>query len=191
MQILKWVSLLIFYELIKYPIPQLEAQKSNPYFYSRLVSLHKDFASTYKFQRSFFLIRKLDYRWLAANFYANTSTILTEKTVFYSIQYKNLLKYKLSCFWPFHMFTQSLHKFHRDILKFEKEDSSNIQKMNGCSFQQFLRQNLSWFLQGFERRSMSVELIRYVETTMVFYKFYDFFCRRHYLMNQPCYNNFF
>ena len=26
---------------------------------------------------------------------------------------------------------------------------------------------------------------------MFFYKFYDFFCKRHSLMNRPCYNNLF
>ena len=42
--------------------------------------------------------------------------------------------------------------------------------------------------QGFESRWMSVELINYVKTTTVFYKFY-FFNRRHSLMNQLCYHN--
>ena len=49
----------------------------------------------------------------------------------------------------------------------------------------------SWYSQGFESRWMSVELIRYVKTIIVFYKIYDFFCRRHSLMNQPCHNNLF
>ena len=35
---------------------------------------------------------------------------------------------------------------------------------------------------------MSVELVCYVKTV---YKFYNFFCRRHYLVNQPSYNNLF
>ena len=38
--------------------------------------------------------------------------------------------------------------------------------------------------QGFECRWMLVELICYVKIIIVFYKFYDFFCRR-------CYNNLF
>ena len=38
---------------------------------------------------------------------------------------------------------------------------------------------------------MSVELICYIKTIIVFYKFYDFFCRRHSLMNRSCYNNLF
>ena len=41
--------------------------------------------------------------------------------------------------------------------------------------------------QGFESRCMSVELIFFVKTFL--YKFYDFFCRRHSLMNRPCCNN--
>ena len=59
----------------------------------------------------------------------NTDTfyavILTRKTVLYSIQYKNLLKYKLGCFWP-SSFTQSinLYTFYCHILK-----SADVWKM--------------------------------------------------------------
>ena len=49
--------------------------------------------------------------------------------------------------------------------------------------------------QWFESRWMSVKFLLvecFVKTVIVFYKlFYEFFCRRHYLMNQPCYNNLF
>ena len=31
----------------------------------------------------------------------------------------------------------------------------------------------------------------FLKQLLSFYKFYDFFCRRHSLMNQPCYNNLF
>ena len=34
-------------------------------------------------------------------------------------------------------------------------------------------------------------LVCYIKTINVFYKFYDFFCRRYSLMNQPCSNNLF
>ena len=51
----------------------------------------------------------------------------------------------------FSMFTQSIkfYKFHCYILNSKdvlKGDSSNRQKMKGCSFHQLLRQNLGWFL---------------------------------------------
>ena len=36
---------------------------------------------------------------------------------------------------------------------------------------------------------MSVELVVYVKIIIFLNKFYDFFCRRHSLMNHPCYNN--
>ena len=45
--------------------------------------------------------------------------------------------------------------------------------------------------QEFGSRCMSVELICYVKTIIVFYKFYDFFCMRHSLMNRPSYSNSF
>ena len=45
--------------------------------------------------------------------------------------------------------------------------------------------------QGFESRWISVELICYVKMITVFYKFYEFFCRRHFLMNRRCYKNLF
>ena len=38
---------------------------------------------------------------------------------------------------------------------------------------------------------MSVDLICYDKSIIVFYKFCDFFCRRHSLMSQPSYNNLF
>ena len=44
--------------------------------------------------------------------------------------------------------------------------------------------------QGFERRRMSVELVCY-RTIIAVYKLYDFVCRRHFLMNQPCLNDLF
>ena len=44
--------------------------------------------------------------------------------------------------------------------------------------------------QKFGSRWILVELICYVKT-FVFYKFYDFFCMRHSLMNRPYYNNLF
>ena len=40
-----------------------------------------------------------------------------------------------------------------------------------------------------EKKYMDVSLICYVQIIIIFYKFYYFFCRRHSLMNQPCYNN--
>ena len=46
-----------------------------------------------------FFYKKIE--WLSVKCYANTLMILTGKTLFYSVQYKNLLKQKLSCFWPF------------------------------------------------------------------------------------------
>ena len=52
----------------------------------------------------------------------------------------------------FHMFTQSIkcYALHYHVLgvqMFKKYDSSNrTVKINGCSFQQVLRQNLGWFL---------------------------------------------
>ena len=46
-------------------------------------------------------------------------------------------------------------------------------------------------IKGFESRWMSVELKCYVKSVTAFYKFYDFFCRRHSLMNRPYYNNLF
>ena len=50
----------------------------------------------------------------------------------------------------------------------------------------------NWSNQGFESRCMSVELICYVKSIIVFfYKFYNFFCRRYSLMNRPCHNNLF
>ena len=46
--------------------------------------------------------------------------------------------------------------------------------------------------QRFESRGMSVDLIRYVKTIIVFfYKFYNFFCRQYSLMNGPCYKTTF
>ena len=52
--------------------------------------------------------------------------------------------------------------------------------------------------QEFEKRWMTVELICYVKTIIFYayiyiyiYIYYDFFCRRHSFMNQPCYNNLF
>ena len=42
---------------------------------------------------------------------------------------------------------------------------------------------------GFERRWMSLKLAGYVRTIIVLYKFYNFSCRWHSLMNRPCYNN--
>ena len=38
---------------------------------------------------------------------------------------------------------------------------------------------------------MSVKLVCYVKAVIVFYKFYNFFCRLHSLMNRLCYNNLF
>ena len=40
-----------------------------------------------------------------------------------------------------------------------------------------------------EKKYMDVSLICYVQIIIIFYKFCYFFCRRHSLMNQPCYNN--
>ena len=43
----------------------------------------------------------------------------------------------------------SIIRFHYHVLSvqmFEKCDSLNRQKMNGCYFKQVLRQNLGWFL---------------------------------------------
>ena len=72
-----------------------------------------------------------------------------------------------------------------------------------CSIQLFFRTSRSDFFchllavvnetltQGFESRWMSVELICYVKPIIVFYRFYDLFCRRHSLMNRPCYDNLF
>ena len=44
---------------------------------------------------------------------------------------------------------------------------------------------------GFESKSMSVEFACYVQTVIVFYKFYEFFCRWYSLMNWPCYKTLF
>ena len=46
--------------------------------------------------------------------------------------------------------------------------------------------------KGFQSRWTSVELIVILKK-LLFYNFYDFFCRRHSLslMNRPCYNNLF
>ena len=38
---------------------------------------------------------------------------------------------------------------------------------------------------------MSVGIVCYVKATIVFYKYYDFFRRRHALMKQPSHSNFF
>ena len=38
---------------------------------------------------------------------------------------------------------------------------------------------------------MSVKLVCYAKTIIVFYEFYEFFCRWHSLMNRPCHNNLF
>ena len=66
-----------------------------------------------------------------------------EKTMFYSIQYKNCC---LAASDLFHLVTQSVCTFHYHVLRvemFEKCDSSKkTVRMNSCSFQQFLRQNL-------------------------------------------------
>ena len=40
-----------------------------------------------------------------------------------------------------------------------------------------------------EKKYMDVSLICYVQIIIIFYKFCYFFCRRHSLMNQACYNN--
>ena len=49
--------------------------------------------------------------------------------------------------------------------------------------------------QEFEKRWMTVEFICYVKTIIFLciyiYIYYDFFCRRHSFMNQPCYDNLF
>ena len=47
---------------------------------------------------------------------------------------------------------------------------------------------LFWSDHGFESRLISLELICNVN---YFFKLYVFFCRRHSLMNRPCYNNLF
>ena len=47
------------------------------------------------------------------------------------------------------------------------------------------------FKQEFETRWISVELIYYVKTIIVFHNFYNFFWWQHSLKNQPCYNNLF
>ena len=49
----------------------------------------------------------------------------------------------------------------------------------------------AWSYQGFEIRSMTVELVFYVKTNIVFYKLYNFLCRRYSLINRFCYNNLF
>ena len=54
----------------------------------------------------------------------------------------------------FHMFTQlikfyTLHCHIYRIQMFEQGDSSNKQQMNGYSFQQLLKQHLSWILKRF------------------------------------------
>ena len=89
------------------------------------------------------------------------------------IQYNSLSSVQewfLGCFWPFHMFTQSIkfYTYHYYILKKEKWFMKWTIKMNDCSFQQppehrtynertwdvqktscgyreKLRQNLGWF----------------------------------------------
>ena len=65
----------------------------------------------------------------------------------------------------------------------------------GCNLYILWRENILQFTiisinQGFESRWMSVELMCYVKKITV-YRFYDFFCRRHSLMNRPYYNNSF
>ena len=47
--------------------------------------------------------------------------------------------------WLLLSFFICLHKY-KQAQMFEKGDSSNRQKINGCSFQHVLQQNLSWFL---------------------------------------------
>ena len=49
----------------------------------------------------------------------------------------------------------------------------------------------AWSYQGFEIRSMTVELVFYVKTNIVFYKLYNFLCRRYSLINRFFYNNLF
>ena len=70
-----------------------------------------------------------------------------EKTVFYSVRYKNCC---LAASDLFYLVTQSVCTFHYHVLRvqmFEKCDSSKkTVRMNSCSFQQVLRQNLGWFL---------------------------------------------
>ena len=69
--------------------------------------------------------------------------------MFYSIQYKNGW---LAASDLLDVFTQSVkfyYTFHYHVLRvqmFEQCDSLNIQKINGCSFQQVLWHNLGWFL---------------------------------------------
>ena len=71
--------------------------------------------------------------------YAKFLTILTGRTVFYSVQYKDG---RLTASDLFDVFTHASR-----VQMFGKFDSSNkTVKMNSCSFQQVLRQNLSWFL---------------------------------------------
>ena len=79
--------------------------------------------------------------------------ILTGKTAFYSIQYKNLLKYKLGCSWHF-SYVYTINEFLYILLSHIKEHSLKnvIHEVDRnewlllSAFQQGLRQKLSWFL---------------------------------------------
>ena len=76
-------------------------------------------------------------------------TILTGKTMFYSVHYKNDW---LAASEIFHMFTLSIkfYTFHYHILKgtdvWRRWFIKKTVKMNGYPFQQVLRQNFSWLL---------------------------------------------
>ena len=80
-------------------------------------------------------------------------TILTRKTVFYSIQYKNLLKYKLGCFWLFSYVTQSINfsTFYCHTIKEYRCLTNVIYQIERyewlllSAFQHGLRQSLGWF----------------------------------------------
>ena len=65
--------------------------------------------------------------------------------MFYSIQYKNDC---LAAADIFHLFTQSikLYTFTFHEYRCLKNVIHQIEKMNGCFFQEVLRQNLGWFL---------------------------------------------
>ena len=69
--------------------------------------------------------------------------------------------------------------------------SMNDGKFMNYSYQYYSEVINVHLWQGFESRWMWPKLICYVKTVTVFHKFYYFSCRRHSLMNLPCYNNLF
>ena len=75
--------------------------------------------------------------------------VCVNDTMFHSVQYKNNC---LGASDLFHMLTQSIkfYRFHYYVLKsidvWKMLFIKKTLKMNGCSFQQVLPQNLGWFL---------------------------------------------